>query len=286
MPDKRIKHFIFSRFFTYERRGYPYDIFDVTFLTKQLILAKNMLKSLENQTNKNFQLIFLTNPKFFDNPKYEFIFSALKYATTLPIKFIKAKGGLCKTKWNNELLNLLKESWNNYDFVITSRMDFDDFIFKDAVADTQSKVDDCDSILAYGYNRGYSYIYKELYLRRCTWWKETGHIGILQSLILKSSSVKKLPYFSVEDFEHPRIKPQLKQFLEKNGVEFSENMFQQNMTINAYIYFRHDFSQEQLVVHNGEPFKIPNRPPVTTKDITKKQLAEQFGFFHRLNSIE
>ena len=77
MADATVKHFIFSRFFPYQRKGYPYDVLDVDFLSKQLPLAKNILSSLENQTNKNFDLVFLVNEKFFDNPTYEFVFKTL-----------------------------------------------------------------------------------------------------------------------------------------------------------------------------------------------------------------
>lgn len=285
VEDKKIKHFILSRLFTFQRVKYPYNVLDVDFLSKQLPLAKNMLDSLENQTNKNFDLVFMANEKFFEDPKYEFVFSTLKNSTSLPLKFIRGRGDKCKAELNPELLDLLKASLNEYDFVITTRMDFDDFIFKNAVAEAQSKVDECENILAYGYNNGYEYFYGDLYPYRTAQWVEKGHLGIFQSLILKSSSVKELPYFSVENFSHNYIKQQLKQFLEDNGTEFSENMFQQNISAKAYIYFRHEFSQENLAVHGGRPFTNPKKK-ITTADITKEQLADEFGFHYELKSIE
>lgn len=281
LPHKKtIKHFVFSRFFNFEDPKYPHDIYDVVFLTKQLLLAQNMLKSLENQTNKNFDLVFIVNPKFFDNPKYEFIFQALQYATTLPLKFIKV----------NELPSLVKDAYEKYDFVIQSRMDFDDFIFKDAIADTQNKVNECENMLIYGYCRGYTFIYNELYpdYRLCD---GIGHYAILQSLILNSSFAKRIPFINPFSFDHAKIKRMAKTFFEKHGIEFSESMFQQNTSANAYIYFRHEFSHYNLVNHSkmktppDQP-KIADRKKMTTKDITKKQLAEQFGFHLKLNSIE
>lgn len=152
--DKKIKHFVIMRFFSFDDPKYPHDIYDPDFLEKQLVLAKNnALPSLENQTNKNFDLVFIVNAKFFDNPKYEFVFSTLKESTTLSLTFIK----------NSEQARLVKQAFNDFDFVIQSRMDFDDFIFKDAIADTQSKVDECENILSYGYCKGYIYICNELY---------------------------------------------------------------------------------------------------------------------------
>ncbi|MBR4903244.1 MAG: hypothetical protein IKZ53_01075 [Selenomonadaceae bacterium] len=273
MSDKTIKHFIISRFFNFQRKGYPHNVLDVDFLSKQLPLAKNMLKSLENQTNKNFELVFFVNDKFVDDTKYEFIFSTLRDSTTLPLKFVK---------WA-DILRLVKEAYDNYDFVIQSRIDFDDFIFKDAIADTQSKVDDCENILSYGYCDGYEYICGELYIYDIKW-GGIGHHSILQSLIIKSSFGKNLPFVYPYNFDHTKAKLNLKEFLEKNSMKFSDNMFQQNLSSKAYIYFRHEFSQQLLVTNST--LKLPNKKKLTTADITKKQLEEEFGFFYDLNSIK
>ena len=291
MADATIKHFVFIRFFPFEDPKYPHDIYDVVFLSKQLILAKNVLGSLENQTNKNFEIVFLANEKFFDNPKYEFVFSTLKDAVTLPIKFIRIpqtkKGGESTSFLlydASEMPSLVKDALNKYDFVIQSRIDFDDFIFKDAVADTQSKIDECENILVYGYCKGYLYVLGELY-KHNSLWRGTGHNGILQSLILKSSAVKEMPLIIVTKFFHDIFKTMLQEFLEKNGFEFSESMFQQNTSDNAYIYFRHDLSH-WISYHNKWPLKMPEKEKLTTADITKKQLEDEFGFHLELNSIK
>lgn len=296
MSDKTIKHFVFSRFFTLQRADYPHNVLDVDFLLKQLPLAKNMLRSLENQTNKNFEMIFLVNPKFFEEPKYEFIFSTLQGYTTLPLRFVKFNRDTIfyrnkEGAWdfyidnqNTEYIDILKAARDDYDFVITTKIDFDDFIFKDAVADTQNKINQCDTLFAYGYNRGYEYIYGELY-PFCYTWNGEGHHSIFQSLILSSSFAKKIPCLLVYDFWHNRIIPQLKVFLEKYNVNFSENMVLLNTSTNAFIYFRHDFSTEHKKSKKVK-LHIPEKKFLTTADITKKQLKEEFGFFYELNSIK
>lgn len=300
MSDKTIKHFVVSRFFTFQRGGFPYDIFDVNFLQTQLPITRNILSSLENQTNKNFELVFLMNPKFFDAPKYEFIFSTLQDSTTLPIRFVKYRGDTSfdydrehkcykfiadrQEKQNPEWLDILKAARNDYDFVITTAMDFDDFVFKDAVKDTQSKVDECENILAYGYISGYRYACGELYPDFYSWGKGRAYHSVFYSLILKSSAVKDIPVFFVKDFWHSDVKIQLKILFKEHGVNFSEKMFQQDLSTKAYIYIRHDFAQEYLVAH--KPLKVDEKE-LTTKDITRKQLEEEFGFTgYELKSIE
>ena len=263
MADKTIKHFVFSRFFPTQVPDYPHDVLDTDFLSAQIHLAKkNLLSSLENQTNKNFEVVFYANGAYFADPKYEFIFSTLKDSTTLPLKFIKG----------SEMSDLIMPAYNDYDFVIQSRIDFDDFIRKDIVEDTQSKVNECDKILGYGYCKGYTYFNKELYPFYATY-KGRGHFSAFQSLILKSEFAKKRPFTGVY-VNHVVFKGLIERSVNKN--EFVESMFQQNTSTNAFIYFRHDTAWSNYK---------PGGNVIT--DITKKQLEEEFGFAgYELNSIK
>ena len=289
MPEKTLKHFVLIRFFTHQASRYPYDIFDVDFLQMQLSLAQNnVLKSLENQTNKNFEIIFIANDKYFFDSKYEFIFSTLRNSTTLPLKFIKVHQLEDKAKYllkQSELTELIKDAYNKYDFVIQSAIDFDDFIYKDAVADTQSKINSCNGILGYGYCRGYTYINGELY-KYGLLCKGRGHHSIFQSLIWKSSFAKNLELIGLHSFQHTKFKIVIENFLKENGIAFMENMFEQNKSTRAYIYFRHEFSREHTKKWGTADLKSPKRLPLTTADITKGQLASEFGFHYDLKSIK
>lgn len=283
MSEPTVKHFIIMRFFPNQDIGYLYNVLHKGFLKKQLDLAvNNSLRSLENQTNKNFEVVFLMHPRFFVDKSYEFLFTTLRDAITVPVHFPK----------KDEYPPLVKDASNKYDFVILSRMDFDDFLHKDAVADTQNKVNECENVLVYGYCNGYAYLneIKEVFLYFRPF-NGIGHNGLLQSCIWKTSFAKSQnllcisPYFSA----HTKIKLKLKEFLEKNGIQFSESMFQQNTTMKAYIYFRHEFSH-WLLTHNRNPDRsaitAPDSDRVTSADITKKELEEDYGFTYELNSIE
>lgn len=277
MLSETLKHFIFVRFFPFQDPKFPHNVLDLNFLSTQLPLVQNIFRSLENQTNKNFDLLFIMHQKFFDDSKYEIIFSDLKDSTILPLKFIKS----------GDISGLVKAALDEYDFVIQSRMNFDDFIYKDAVEDTQSKVNECEKILGYGYCRGYGYAAGVLRFY-CQLWNKGGHPMILQSLILKSSFAKNTSLFTLGT-DHVNFKKNIKNFLERNGVEFSENMFQQNTTTHAFIYFRHELSHFHLVFSKKKSMEsvFSDRQEVTPEDeITKKQPEEEFGFFHELKSIK
>ena len=276
MADQTVKHFIIMRFFPKQDINYLYNVLHKGFLIKQLNLAvNNGLKSLENQTDKNFEIVFYVNDKLFVDESYKFIFSTLRDAVTVPVRF--PKRGEYKT-W-------VQEAYDKYDFVIQSRMDFDDFLHKDAIADTHEKIDECENILLYGYCKGY--LYSDGTLRHMFYpSRGIGHHSILQSEIWKSSFAPKLPFFDSYFSGHHRAKQKLKEIVEQSGVEFSESMFQQNTTMDAFIYFRHEFSHF-IISHNGAPDTwIVDQGEVTAEEITKKQLAEDFGFAHVLKSIE
>ena len=272
-----VKHFVFINFFPAQVRQYLYNVLAPKFLEMQLPLAKNSLSSLENQTDKNFEVIFYVNPKFVDNPEYEFIFTTLKNSTTLPIKFISSKA-----EWES----LIKEAMNGYDFVIESKMDLDDFVFKGAIEDIKSKVPECDSVLTYGYTRGYVYVEGELWNYIQNYYIGLGYSSIFYSLIIRTSAVKEWPFGCLDITRpgHNKVKPTFEEIYAKNNLEFKDSMFRQNSTTDAYIYFRHDFTREKLVYNRS---KIPKIPKLTTADITKKQLEEEFGFSgYELKSIE
>ena len=288
MADKMIKHFVFMRFFNRQVPYYPYDVLDVDFLSKQLVVVNNAFRTLENQTNKNFELIFLVHEKFLAEKKYEFIFTTLRDSTILPLKFIKVK----------DYPLLVEDAFNGHDFVIQSRLDFDDFIRKDTIADTQSKVDVCDKIFAYGYCKGYTYVLSELYPYFNSY-RNIGHHSILQSFIMKSSFAKNLPFIGIHNLpgiynnmynkyiSHVSIKTSLKEFLENNGIAFSEDMFQQNTSTNAFIYFRNEFSQDQFAKAYHNPVEPPKgKNPITDEEITAAQLKSEFGFEYELKSIK
>ena len=281
MSDKTLKHFVISRFFTYQNPQYPHDVSDVNFLKTQLPLVKNMLRSLENQTNKDFETVFIfTNKVAADPEKYGAIFSALKESTSLPLKLLGTTA----------CAEMVKNSFNEYDYVIQTRMDFDDFVYKNAVADTQSKVSECDTMLVYGYCKGYRYIYGELYPHYVLW-NGNGHHSVFQSLILNSSFAKKMPLLFIERFHHDNFKLMLKKFLEDNKIEFqfSDDMLQQNTSDNAYIYYNHEYSQEFLFRKLSSLLdKVKGMKPLTAEDIkkTKKQIEDEYGLFYELKSIK
>ena len=59
-------------------------------------------------------------------------------------------------------------------------------------------------------------------------------------------------------------------------------MFKKNSSDNAYIYFRSEFSHNNLVTNPGHLDKLRENPKTNPVGITKKQLEEEFGFYYDL----
>ena len=298
MANPTIKHFIFIRIFPEQGAHYPYNVLDVDFLAGQLELAKNnALRSLENQTCKNAEIIFVMHDKHFLDKKYEFLFSTLKESTTFSCRFIKnlppykKDVSMAEVYAESEWGRLAKQAAEEYDFVIHSRLDLDDFIRKDVIEDTQNKVNECENILAYGYCQGYKYVEGDLY-EMCYGYKQNSHTSLMESIILNSEFARSMPFISImgNGLGHWRMKEKLTRFLESNGIKFSENMFQQNISYNAYVYFQCRFSWWHHIENKGNTsadFLIPKEATLVTEGITKKQLEEEFGFTgYELKSIE
>ena len=91
---------------------------------------------------------------------------------------------------------------------------FDDFVFKGAVADTQSKVNECNNMLTYGYGKGYLYAQDGLYVflptERGYLTNNEGYFSPFFSLILKSSFAKTLPLIGINGLSHAKMITHLK----------------------------------------------------------------------------
>ena len=106
--------------------GFGQRIFDKTVLKESAVyLNINLIKSLENQTDKDFTLIVLIN----DRHDKEFIESLID-DTDLHILIIK----------DSELDNVIKQSVDSTcDYLITTRIDYDDLVVNTAVETCKSK---------------------------------------------------------------------------------------------------------------------------------------------------
>jgi len=134
------------------------------------VLKKYLIPSLENQSCKKFIWILLLGDK----------------ANKMFIKQLLGINNLFQTElvYERELKSYIKIKSMGYDVLITTRIDYDDRIYYDAVNDARKVIDLNKPMMLYGYNKGAHYYendnkYYEFYMT----YKNRGCMSVFVSLI-------------------------------------------------------------------------------------------------------
>lgn len=107
------------------------------------VMKKYLFVSLENQSCKNFTYILLLGNKF----NITYIKDLLNLNTLFESNVIYQK----------DLRNYIRNITKGFDVLITTRIDYDDIIYYDAVNDVRKAININKPLLLYGYKRGLSY---------------------------------------------------------------------------------------------------------------------------------
>ena len=107
------------------------------------VMKKYLFYSLENQSCTNFISVILLG----DQVDITYIKSLFNFKYSFAINVIYEK----------DFQEYLKDITKNSDILITTRLDYDDQIYYDAVNDVRKAINVYKPLLIYGYNRGYFY---------------------------------------------------------------------------------------------------------------------------------
>lgn len=142
-PNLRIAHFILTRFLInfWKGNGFPNKMYTQDYITNGIrVMHKYLLPSLENQLCKNFTWILLLG----NEANITYIKSELNFNYSFEYTIVYQKN----------LYDFLKKLSNNLDVLITTRIDYDDRIYYDAVNDVRKTINIYKPIVIHGYNRG------------------------------------------------------------------------------------------------------------------------------------
>lgn len=138
--DIKIIHLILTRFMI----SFPNKAYEKNFISNGIrVMNEYLLPSLENQICKNFTWILLVG----NGTNIAKIQSLMNFNYSFECKIIQ------KIKFNDYLKRITKGA----DVLITSRIDYDDRIYYDAVNDVRKTINIDKPILLHGYNRGVLY---------------------------------------------------------------------------------------------------------------------------------
>jgi len=239
-------------------------LFDYNLLHNGVNNFKNFtLKSLENQNNKNFEIIIMIHNEI-----------SYDHKAILELKSIKSSIKI-NVIHMNETDNFINDHTENIDFLITTRIDHDDLIYNDAVNYVQNKCNNNIPLYYNGYINGITmvkYNYNDCY-KFYGKYDNKGSISAFQSLIVNKKKFN--DYLNIYTLgPHHR---QLDKFVELyKGFSYNETYFNINKLEDSFIYVKHDFNHSSY--RNPKLKEKWHRTDIKLNN-TKEWFMERFGNF-------
>lgn len=232
-----IKHYIIIRFYCLDMYNIGLKkLFDnENLLNAAKIFEKYTLKSLENQTNKNFEIILMIHNEI----SYEHI--SISYLNS-----IKSNIKINIIRYN-DINNFIVNSLKNEKYLITTRMDHDDLIYNYAVEEIQNKCNDNIDCYYNGYDKVITMInndYENAYKFYPNY--NNGSIGIFQSLIINRDKINKVITISHLG-NHTQQKENFKNIFINNNLVYKDEFFNINHLEDSCIYIKHNFNISVMI---------------------------------------
>ena len=175
----KIIHLIITRFMI---EFWPFGNFKEKIYKKDYILngircmKKYLLPSLDNQSCKKFIWIL----KLGEKANITYIKSLLNFKTSFEKVVIYEK----------DIKTYIKNKTIHADILITTRIDYDDRIYYDAVNDVRKAINPNKPLILFGYNRGVQYYeFNKKYYELIRDYKDSGVMSIFISLIVDLNKV-------------------------------------------------------------------------------------------------
>lgn len=231
ISNVKIIHIVITRFLTPFKFPKDFDkmIYNGEYIKNGIrVIKKYLLPSLEKQICKDFTWLIVTgNKNNINNIK-----SLLNLKTSFNWEIIH----------QNNLKKYLRNASKGFDVLITSRIDYDDRIYYDAVNDVRKSINLRKPMVIYGYNRGGYYFesngkYYDYYVQ-----SKIGALGIFLSLITVLKRVND-SYSIFEIGPHPQVSKILKRnykYFGINKLDYEPGIFDTGSF--KFVYVRQKYS--------------------------------------------
>ena len=193
------------------------------------VLNKYLLPSLENQRCQDFIWIFMVG----DLGNISYIKSKFNFHNSFKTEVI----------YESDMKNYLRQLSKGYDVLITTRIDYDDVIFYDAVNDVRKEIDINKPVLVYGYAKGYYYLESnEKYYNFYDTYCGTGVMSVFASLIVILKKVNDA--YSVNEIgQHTQLKTEILNKYKSFGInELNYNPMKVEKNERRFIWVRQKYS--------------------------------------------
>ena len=228
----KIIHFIITRYMMERQRWKQFSekIYQKDYILNGIrVLKKYLIPSLENQSCKKFKWILLLGDK-------------------ANITFIKSLLGINKL-FDSDILyqrhfkSYIRDKSKGFDILITTRIDYDDRIYYDAVNDVRKAININKPMILYGYNKGVHYYEAEnKYYEFNIDYKNEGCMSIFVSLIIALGKTNDT--YNVYDLGiHPKIRKTLLESYRQFGIKtinYEPAIFDSGGA--KFVWVRHNYS--------------------------------------------
>ena len=226
----KIIHIIITRFLLYITEEFSKMVYREDYILNGIrVMKKYLLPSLESQSCKNFIWILIIG----NSANITQIKSLLNLNNSFESKVIYAKN----------LRKYLSNITKGFDVLITTRIDYDDRIYYDAVNDVRKSININRPMIVYGYNRGFYYFeFNDKYYDFYSSYKNEGAIGIFLSLITVLNKVNDT-YNIFQIGNHVKIRKELLEKYKSYGIKrlnYEPCIF--NNGTSKFVYVRHNYS--------------------------------------------
>ena len=218
----KIKHIIATRFLCSDGK-FGEKVLSKEFLDMGFrLISSYLIPTLENQTNKSFELVIMVHPKL-NLGVYKRRLLAL--SDKLNIQVVRYN------KFDEYACEAAKEAEN----LIITRIDYDDLVWNKAVEDIQSRTGKAP-LYIYGYNHGYMYVSgsKEAYALHQEY-RGNGTMSVFQSCIIDARDAELI---GLHPYKWNHTRPF--EVLDILGIDRSKVLFERDLTSNALAWVRHE----------------------------------------------
>lgn len=226
----KIIHIIITRFLLFFTKEFSKILYKEDYILNGIrVMKKYLLPSLENQSCKNFIWILILGKK----ANISHIESLLNLNNSFESKVIYQK----------DLRKYLKNITRGFDVFITTRIDYDDRIYYDAVNDVRKAININRPMIIYGYNRGlYYFEFNDKYYDFYNNYNNQGAMSIFISLITVLNKVNNT--YTIYDLgNHIMIRKTLLEKYKSYGIKklnYEPCIFDNGAP--KFVYVRHNYS--------------------------------------------
>jgi len=150
------------------------------------VMKKFLLPSLENQSCKEFIWILMLG----NNANITFLKSIVNFNNTFQWYILYAK----------DIKRFVRNISKGFDILITTRIDYDDRIYYDAVNDVRKEININKPILLHGYRRGVYFFETDNKYYEFDFKNKNGAFSVFESLIIDLNKVNKT--YNIYEFGH------------------------------------------------------------------------------------